>query len=168
MHIFNLLAGIDIRGILQQPPIPTNPFLSYATHETTSTSPWNQLTDHSSTAPAPVTSRGMIIHPEFASFLVHPEVDSFRDIPKLPGQSDTTAPLHPITEGWRSPPTSPQIITNNCTSPSSPLCNTTGKTLDSNIQYYYTNYCAMLLIQIKIYRSVCKPDAAFLPYRYGD
>ena len=139
MHnIFNLLAGIDIRGILQQPPkppAPTNLFLSFTTHETTSTSPWNQLTDHSSTAPTPaVASRGLIIHPEFVSFLVHPEVESFRDIPKLPGQSDTTVPLHPITEGWRSPPTSPQISTNNCTSPSSPLSNTTtctGKALDN-------------------------------------
>ena len=32
-------------------------------------------------------SRGAIIYPEFVNHLVHPDVDSFKDIPKLPGQS---------------------------------------------------------------------------------
>ena len=33
-------------------------------------------------------SRGTIIYPEFVNHLVHPDVDSFKDIPKLPGQTD--------------------------------------------------------------------------------
>ena len=39
------------------------------------------------------TRRGAaIIHPEFVNHLVHPEVDSFKDIPKLPGQTDPPSP----------------------------------------------------------------------------
>lgn len=40
-----------------------------------------------------------IVYPEFVQFLVHPGVDSFRDIPRLPGQSQqiTTTP-----KGWES------------------------------------------------------------------
>ena len=40
-------------------------------------------------------SRGTIIYPDFVNHLVHPEVNSFKDIPKLPGQMDppsSTAP----------------------------------------------------------------------------
>lgn len=33
-------------------------------------------------------SRGTIVYPEFVDHLVHPDVDSFKDIPKLPGQTD--------------------------------------------------------------------------------
>jgi hypothetical protein len=33
-------------------------------------------------------SRGTIIYPEFVDHLVHPDVDSFKDIPRLPGQTD--------------------------------------------------------------------------------
>ena len=41
-------------------------------------------------------NKARIIYPEFAKFLVHPEVDSFKDLPKLPGQSDSPppCPLH--------------------------------------------------------------------------
>ena len=46
-------------------------------------------------APAPPSfgadssnSRGTIVYPEFIDHLVHPDVDSFKDIPKLPGQTD--------------------------------------------------------------------------------
>ena len=38
------------------------------------------------------TRRGAIIHPEFVNHIVHPEVDSFKDIPKLPGQTDPPPP----------------------------------------------------------------------------
>lgn len=43
--------------------------------------------------PSPLTgvnpnNRGTIIYPEFVNHLVHPDVDSFKDIPKLPGQKD--------------------------------------------------------------------------------
>ena len=34
-------------------------------------------------------TRGAIIYPEFVNHLVHPDVDSFKDIPKLPGQTNT-------------------------------------------------------------------------------
>ena len=40
-------------------------------------------------------SRDAIIYPEFVNHLVHPEVNSFKDIPKLPGQTNpppSTAP----------------------------------------------------------------------------
>lgn len=33
-------------------------------------------------------SRGIIIYPEFVNHLVHPDVNSFKDIPKLPGQTN--------------------------------------------------------------------------------
>jgi hypothetical protein len=33
-------------------------------------------------------SKGTIVYPEFVDHLVHPDVDSFKDIPKLPGQTD--------------------------------------------------------------------------------
>ena len=33
-------------------------------------------------------TRGTIVYPEFVNHLVHPDVDSFKDIPKLPGQSN--------------------------------------------------------------------------------
>ena len=50
--------------------------------------------------PPPTTSnfsnnparRGAIIHPEFVNHLVHPKVDSFKDIPKLLGQTDPPPP----------------------------------------------------------------------------
>ena len=38
------------------------------------------------------TRRGAIIYPEFVNHLMHPKVDSFRDIPKLPGQTDPPPP----------------------------------------------------------------------------
>ncbi len=37
--------------------------------------------------------KGTIVYPEFVNFLVHPEVDSYRDLPKLPGQTDSPPPL---------------------------------------------------------------------------
>ena len=43
-------------------------------------------------APPVLPNKSRIIYPEFVNFLVHPEVDSFKDLPKLPGQSDSPPP----------------------------------------------------------------------------
>lgn len=48
-------------------------------------------------------SKGGFVYPEFSQFLFHPEVDSFKDIPLLPGESNSdeeqdTVVLQPLTE----------------------------------------------------------------------
>ena len=37
---------------------------------------------------------GAIVYPEFVNHLVHPDVDSFKDIPKLPGQNVNHSPFY--------------------------------------------------------------------------
>lgn len=50
----------------------------------------------------PPPGRGRIVYPEFVNFLVQPEVDLCRDLPKLPGQSDSPPPLPTSHLRWRS------------------------------------------------------------------
>ena len=59
-------------------------------------------------APHPTVpgEKGKIVHPEFVNFLVHPDVDPYKDLPKLPGQSDGPSPYNDynynIYLGWSS------------------------------------------------------------------
>lgn len=57
-------------------------------HSTTSSYPPPPVITNFNSHP---NSRGIIIYPEFVNHLEHPDVDSFKDIPKLPGQSDFAA-----------------------------------------------------------------------------
>ncbi len=53
------------------------------------------------TPPPLPPGRGRIVYPEFVNFLVHPEVDPYKDLPKLPGQTDSPPPI-PLTHiRWR-------------------------------------------------------------------
>lgn len=64
-------------------PLHTSQHLGQPYHTTISSYPPPPVIANFSSKP---TSGGAIVYPEFVNHLVHPEVDSFKDIPKLPGQ----------------------------------------------------------------------------------
>ena len=86
--MFNTHQVVSTLAPTQAPCWPQHPSQQFNQpyHSTFSTS-----YSPSSTIPSfsgSVTGGGAIVFPAFVNHLVHPDVDSFKDIPKLPGQSD--------------------------------------------------------------------------------